>query len=477
MALAQLLEMSNPVAPATGVAPTRTEGGLIDRLRNPTFREPLLAGAESVYGPAGRDATLVMLQELNYEDVSPEARNLVDRSRAGEFDRPGRGGIAGFFGNIFDAYGPLGVPLIIGGIGAAGGALGLGATTGAEAALGADLAAGWESTMAATAAENAALGGFGAEAAGAAGGLGALSASGGGTAAGTGLGGASLGSGITTGAGGITGLTPGVASTSIGGGALGSGIGAGAGGASAAGLGAAGATGLGALGSGFFAGETMAPVLGGASGTLSTAGGAPLGASGGGTAAGGGTAGAGASGALSRIISGNGTTEDYLSVLGQAAPALIGAAGANAQANAMERLANRYLEMGAPYRTRLESTYADPSAYLTSPEVTVPVQQGTDALARALSVQGNPAGSGTALQELQNYATNQFYGRLGQERDRLAGYGGLTAYNAAAPGAASSAVNAQRGVYDAIGAGTADVLNPPRGMQDIYRSMRTAGLI
>lgn len=33
------------------------------------------------------------------------------------------------------------------------------------------------------------------------------------------------------------------------------------------------------------------------------------------------------------------------------------------------------------------------------------VQQGTDAMARSLSIEGNPAGSGRALQQLQNYAT------------------------------------------------------------------------
>jgi hypothetical protein len=92
-----------------------------------------------------------------------------------------------------------------------------------------------------------------------------------------------------------------------------------------------------------------------------------------------------------------------------------------------------------------------------------------------LSVQGNPAGSGNALHEIQNYASNQLFGRLGQEKDRLAGFGGLTAYNAAAPGAATGAVNAQRGVFDAIGAGAADVFNPrpkPISLSDIFNMSR-----
>jgi hypothetical protein len=298
------------------------------------------------------------------------------------------------------------------------------------------------------------LGGLagGAEAAGA--------ASAGGTAAGS-TGGSALGSGLTPGAAGVTGITPGVASTSIGGGALGSGIGAGAGGAS--GLAAAGATGLGALAANSLAGETLAPVIGGASGTLS-AGAAPIGAASGGGTAAGGVASAGGS-ALSRILGGTGTTADYLSLLGTAGAVGLGVAGANSQQNALEGLAREYMAMGAPYRQRLSDLYADPSAYLTSPEVTVPVQQGTDALARALSIHGNPVGSGTALHELQNYASNQLYGRLGQERDRLAGFGGLTSYNAAAPGAATAGINAGRGLYDALGYGLQQITRQPSGLE------------
>ena len=197
-------------------------------------------------------------------------------------------------------------------------------------------------------------------------------------------------------------------------------------------------------------------------------------ASAGGTGAVGGAAAGGS--ALGRILGGNGTTEDYLSTLGTLGATGLGIYGANQQADAYSDLANQYMAMGAPYRSRLESLYSDPQAYLTSPEVQVPVQQGTDALARSLSARvGNPIGNPTALQEIQNYATNQFYNRLGAERDRLAGYGGLTAYNAAAPGASSAAVGAERGIYDAVGAGLADITNPrPRQvtLSDIYRAAR-----
>lgn len=87
--------------------------------------------------------------------------------------------------------------------------------------------------------------------------------------------------------------------------------------------------------------------------------------------------------------------------------------------------------VGAPYRSKLSDLYANPSSFLSSPEVTVPVQQASDIMARSLSTKGNPTGSGNALQQLQSYSADQLFGKLGQEKDRLAGYGGLGAYGQA----------------------------------------------
>lgn len=231
-------------------------------------------------------------------------------------------------------------------------------------------------------------------------------------------GGAAGGTGITTGARGVTGLTQGAAGAS--------------------GLAAAPAAGT-ALAPGFFAAESLAPT-GGASGGPPPAGGAGAGIT------------------LSQIAAG-------------AIPAAFGAFGANQQANQYGALANQYMAMGAPYRSRLSDLYSDPEDWLNSPEVQIPVQQGTNILARSLSTKGNPTGSGNALQELQNYASKQLFDRLGSEKDRLAGFGGLSAYNSAAPSAANAQIGAQKGIYDAIGAGAADIFNPPRryNLQDLLR--------
>lgn len=179
---------------------------------------------------------------------------------------------------------------------------------------------------------------------------------------------------------------------------------------------------------------------------------------------------AGSTGAQSGIPPVTDTSTDYNWLNG--IPGVLGAVGAHNQTQAYDRLAQQYMFMGQPYRDRLAALYADPNAFLTSPEVTTPVQQGTNAMARALSVQGNPIGSGHALQELQDYSSNQLFSRLGEEKNRLAGFGGLASYNAAAPSQANAAIGSQGNMFNAIGAGVGAVVNPQPSLVDLYRSMR-----
>ena len=161
------------------------------------------------------------------------------------------------------------------------------------------------------------------------------------------------------------------------------------------------------------------------------------------------------------VWNGEATPADYASLAGILGSTALGAYSSNQQTQAFQRLADQYASYGAPYRQKLSDLYANPTSFLSSQEVQVPVQQATDALARSLSIHGNPAGNGSALQEIQNYSANQLFGRLGQEKDRLAGYGGITQYNAAAPQAASNAVQSSGNTANAIGAGMSSLLNPP----------------
>jgi hypothetical protein len=179
-------------------------------------------------------------------------------------------------------------------------------------------------------------------------------------------------------------------------------------------------------------------------------------------------------GVLSSLAKALGMTPDsLLQTLGRAAPGLIGAFASSRQADDYKALADQFAGYGAPYRQRLADLYADPSKFLSSPDVQKPVQMGSDILARSLSTQGNPTGSGNALQQLQSYSADQLFGRLGQEKDRLGGFGGLTAYNSAAPSAASNAIGANANVANSLGAAANNVFNPPKTLAQQLQEFKT----
>lgn len=165
---------------------------------------------------------------------------------------------------------------------------------------------------------------------------------------------------------------------------------------------------------------------------------------------------------LNSALGTNLTGTDVMRMLGSLGAAGIGAYASNQQTNALEDMAKRYEGYGAPYRQRLSDLYANPDSFLSSKEVQTPVQMGTTNLMRSLSTQGNPFGSGNALQQGQSYASDQLFSRLGQEKDRLAGFGGLSSYNQAAPQAATNAINSTSNAWNAAGSGVNNIFNPPQ---------------
>lgn len=135
----------------------------------------------------------------------------------------------------------------------------------------------------------------------------------------------------------------------------------------------------------------------------------------------------------------------------------LGLAGSIDQQHGTQNYSDWARNQGQSYRDLLNQSYSNPSAYLSSPEVSGAVQQGTDALARSLSVRGNPIGSGNSLQQLQNYATNNQLDRLAQYRQQLGGFGGLQAINQSIPGAATAAIGARGDTYNAGGSLLSDI--------------------
>lgn len=186
----------------------------------------------------------------------------------------------------------------------------------------------------------------------------------------------------------------------------------------------------------------------------------------------GGTGTPGASGGddwLKSLLGGNGQT------LGALGSSLLGYLGSKSQTDALTAQADKYSAMGEPYRQRLSDLYANPSSFLTSPGVKGSVDQGTQSLMRSLSTQGNPFGSGNALQQGQSYATNSLYDKLNQEKQTLGNLGGLSSFNAAAPTAATQAITSGSNAWNALGAGANNIFNPPQTaaqtMAEFYKAI------
>jgi hypothetical protein len=250
------------------------------------------------------------------------------------------------------------------------------------------------------------------------------------------------------------------------------------------GAGAGLTAGLGELGSGTF-GLGSAPTYGGISSTggalgTGTAGvdGMGAGVTGAGGATGAASTGAVASqsgSALSRILNGTATTSDYLSTFGNLAGTGLGLLGANQQSNAMGDIANRYLDMGAPYRGLLQQSYQPGFNLATAdPAYQGALDQAAQSAARATSARvGNPIENPGAYAEMQKYIVNSTaLPQLNTYRSQLGSFGqlGVNQAGTAQMGQAQS----QGGMYDALGYGLGQLTqpdNPFKGLLDQFKGI------
>jgi hypothetical protein len=165
-----------------------------------------------------------------------------------------------------------------------------------------------------------------------------------------------------------------------------------------------------------------------------------------------------------------------LDVLGRFAPAAFGAYGANQQANAYRDLGEKYLAVGAPSRARFESSFAPGFSMENEAGYKDALAQTTKETLHRLSTNGSPVGSPNAWEAtLQDVNSKFAFPALNEYRRVNAGAGGLAALTSAAPAADSSAINANKSVYDALGAGAADIFSPARSLSDLLREMKRAG--
>lgn len=147
--------------------------------------------------------------------------------------------------------------------------------------------------------------------------------------------------------------------------------------------------------------------------------------------------------------------------LTKGAPAVLGAIGANQQANSLSDLAKQYMDLGAPSRARYEASFAPGFTMANDPGYQGALDQSAKATLHGLSVNGNPAGSPNAWnRSLQDLYDKTAYPALQNFRNTNANAGGIATLQTAAPAAATGAINAQSNIFNAVGAGANDIFNP-----------------
>ena len=182
--------------------------------------------------------------------------------------------------------------------------------------------------------------------------------------------------------------------------------------------------------------------------TAAQAGGAAGGASGG---AAGTAVAVGSGSALTNILNGTASAADWMSVLGYAGAAGLGAYGATQQGNAQSDLGKEILAKHQPFLDQSLAWMKDPNAYFMGPG-----KSALDANLAALSVHGNPATSPWALGTANEAALKNWQSAvLGFGNVGLGGTG--TAANVT-----GKSIDSDADQLSALGWGLDQITNPPK---------------
>lgn len=168
--------------------------------------------------------------------------------------------------------------------------------------------------------------------------------------------------------------------------------------------------------------------------------------------------------------------KDTKSLWGPAVGAGLGAIGASQQSSAFSDLAKKYMDLGEPSRQRYEASFKPGFSMSSDPGYQDALDQTSKSTLHGLSVQGNPAGSPNAWTQTLSDVNSKFaYPALQNYRNMNANAGGIASLQTAAPGASNNAIASQGGVYNALGAGAADIFNPPKSLAQQLAEMRQMG--
>lgn len=177
--------------------------------------------------------------------------------------------------------------------------------------------------------------------------------------------------------------------------------------------------------------------------------------------------------AVQKLIGGGGNMDDLMKLLGKVAPAALGAIASNQQSKDYRELADKYMAFGAPSRARYEASFLPGFSMEGDPGYKDALDQTTKSFLHKASVTGNPVDSPNAwTQTLKDVNSSFAYPALQNFRTMNAGAGGLANMTPAAINAGAASINAGRGVYDAIGAGAADIFNPPKSLEEVLKGLK-----
>jgi hypothetical protein len=175
--------------------------------------------------------------------------------------------------------------------------------------------------------------------------------------------------------------------------------------------------------------------------------------------------------ALSKILDGSATADDYLKAAGSIAPGILGMIGANQQSNTLQGISDKYLAMGAPFRDRLEQTFQPGYSLMNEPGFKDALDVSSQGVLRNLSAKaGNPYENPGSVSEAQKYVTGSLaLPQLNTMRSQLGTFGQLGTNMAGTADMAGA--NASGGALNAVGYGLSNLLNEGNDLDSLLKKL------
>ena len=176
---------------------------------------------------------------------------------------------------------------------------------------------------------------------------------------------------------------------------------------------------------------------------------------------------------LSRIMGGNGSTSDWLSLGGAGLGGLLDYMSSSKQADAMKAIADRSWAAGQPYRDRANAAMTPGFDIKSIPGLSSAMDTATETYLRKLSATGgNPAGIGAAPSQTEAFVLGNVALPAWQNYfNANSNAGGLSNLSAQANGTAQNAAAADAGIYGSLGQTARNIFDPQPNNTQYLRSI------